>query len=78
MLLHGHLLLLVHERLLCLLRLLRLLLGLRFRALPEDLSLLSLLRQEATRAAAATHEEQDEGHDDDQDHEAYDLGQAEK
>ena len=58
LLLHGHLLLLlVQERLLWLLRLLRLLLLLRFRALPEDLSLLSLLGQKATRAATATHEE---------------------
>ena len=56
LLLHGHLLLLlVQERLLWLLRLLLLLL--RFRALPEDLSLLSLLGQKATRAATATHEE---------------------
>ena len=55
LLLHGHLLLLlVQERLLWLLRLLLLL---RFRALPEDLSLLSLLGQKATRAATATHEE---------------------
>ena len=54
-----------------------LLLLLRFRALPEDLSILSLLGQKATRAAATAYEEQDEGYDDDADNDPNDLDQAE-
>ena len=55
-----------------------LLLLLRFGALPEDLSILSLLGQKATRAAATAYEEQNEGYDDDADNDPDDLDQAEK
>ena len=45
--------------------------------MPEDLSILSLLGQKATRAAATAYEEQDEGYDDDADNDPNDLDQAE-
>lgn len=44
--------------------------------MPEDLSILSLLGQKATRAAATAYEEQDEGYDDDADNDPDDLDQG--